>query len=297
MEKKKIYGLMVLATLFWAGAFIAGKYTVPYIPVFTLTFLRFFFAAIVLYGVMRGTHHSYQLQKTHIPVFLLTGIIGMFGYHILFFTSLKYTTAIHSSIIGAMNPIVTVVLAFILLKQRLTLLQVFGVVLSFIGVFLTITGANIEAVKELSFNKGDLIMLCAVFCWALYGIISSKAFQNENNIVTPIVLTFYSFVVCLIVLVPFVIWEKPWNFISHLSLTVWMAVLYMSIFPSVIGYLVQQLSIKEIGPGRTSIFINLVPVFSIILAMLLLNEILEPFKIITALLIIAGVIITQKESI
>lgn len=318
MKKQKIYLLMVLAALFWSGAFIAGKYSVPYIPAFTLTFLRFLFAAIVLFGVMRLSHHPYRLLKAHIPVFIMTGTVGMVGYHILFFTCLRFTTAINSSIIGATNPIITVILAYILLGQKLTRLQVFGVTMSFVGVFLTITGADIEIIRNLDFNKGDLIMLTATFCWALYGIISSKATQQSIQPgirwlfgqvphisainpdeqpappIPPIVLTFYSFIVCLIEMIPFVILDQPWTFVNNLPAGVWMAVLYMSLFPSVIGYLVQQIAIKEIGPGRSSIFINLVPLFSIVLAVLLLDEELEPIKLLTALLIITGVIITQK---
>lgn len=293
MGKRKIYALMVLASLCWAGAFIAGKYTVSYIPVFTLTFLRFLFAGAVLYSVMKLSHYPYRLERAHIPVFLQTGIIGMFGYHVLFFTCLKYTTAINSSIIGAMNPIVTVILAFLFLKQKLSKIQISGVVISFAGVFLTITGADPELITGLSANKGDLIMLAAVLCWAVYGIISSRASEK----IPPMALTFYSFLVCLVFLIPFVIWEKPWTFLPCLPAEAWVAVVYMSLFPSVIGYFVQQMSIKEIGPGRTSIFVNLVPVFSVILAVLLLNETLEPVKLLTGGLIIAGVIITQKEKL
>ena len=113
MENRKIYILMVLASICWAGAFIAGKYTVPYIPVFTLTFLRFLFAVIPMYIVMRISNHSYRLKRDHLKTFIATGIIGMVGYHILFFSSLKYTTAINSTIIAAMNPIVTIVLAYL----------------------------------------------------------------------------------------------------------------------------------------------------------------------------------------
>ena len=297
MEHKKIYGFMVLASICWAGAFIAGKYSVPYIPVFTLTFLRFFFAGILLCGVMRVSHNTYRLQKAHLPVFLLTGTVGMFGYHILFFSALNYTTAINASIIAAMNPTTTVILAYAFLRQKLNRLQAFGVVLSFVGVFLTITGADLDIIKSLSVNKGDLLMFAAVIFWAIYSIVSSKATRNEADAsaeIPPMALTFYSFVVCLILLIPFVIWEKPQEFIFELPAGVWMAVLYMSIFPSVIGYLIQQLSIKEIGPGRTSIFINLVPVFSVVLAVLLLGEELAPIKLFTGALIIIGVIITQK---
>lgn len=325
MDKKKIYGLMVLSTLFWSGAFIAGKYSVAYLPVFTLTFLRFLPASILLYAIMRWTGHPYRLQKNHIPVFLLTGTVGMFGYHILFFTCLRYTTAINSSIIGATNPVITAVLAFIALKQRLSRLQAAGVCLSFTGVFLTITGADPEVILGLSFNKGDILMLLAVICWAAYGIISSRAMNPERGggskipgpeadqsgkapgqkecpnsgarPITPLALTFYSFVVCLILLIPFVILEQPQTFLPGLPAGVWGAVVYMAVFPSVIGYLVQQMAIKEIGPGRTSIFINLVPVFSILLAVLLLDETLQQVKLLTAAAIIAGVIITQKEKI
>jgi drug/metabolite transporter (DMT)-like permease len=299
MEKQKVYSLMVLATLCWSGAFIAGKYSISYIPVFTMTFIRLFIAAVIMYFVMKIMHYPYRLQKHHIPVFLLTGTIGMFGYHILFFFCLNYTSAINSSIIGAMNPIVTVILAYVFLKQRLNYKQVFGVILSFVGVFLTITGADPEVMKGMTFNKGDLIMLCAVLCWASYGIISSRAIQADQQspaYIPPIPMIYYSFIVGIIVLIPFVVWE-PQHFITELPSGVWISIIYMSIFPSAIGYLLQQISIREIGPSRTSIFINLVPVFSIILAVIILSEKLEPVKLLTAALIITGVIITQKERV
>ncbi len=295
MKKKKIYSLMVLAAFFWSGAFIAGKYSVAYIPVFTLTFLRFFPAAILMYIVMKATKCPYRLNRTHVPVFFLTGTIGMFGYHVLFFCCLKYTTAINSSIIGAMNPVVTVIIAFIALKQKLSCRQAAGICLSFAGVFLTITGADLHIIQMLSFNKGDILMMMAVICWAAYGVISSSAMKKDKFLVPilPMALAFYSFIFCLITLLPFVIMEKPWTFLFNLPFAPFAAAMYMAIFPSFVGYLIQQFSIKEIGPGRTSIFINLVPVFSTFLAILLLDETLEPVKIFTALAIIAGVIVMQ----
>lgn len=297
MKKNKIYSLMVLAAFFWSGAFIAGKYSVAYIPVFTLTFLRFFPAAILMYIAMRVTNCPYRLNKTHVPIFLMTGMIGMFGYHILFFSCLKYTTAINSSIIGAMNPIVTVIIAFIALRQKLSRRQAAGICLSFAGVFLTITGADLHVIRMLNFNKGDILMMLAVICWAAYGVISSSAMSSDKPTapILPMALTFYSFIVCLIALVPFVVMERPWTFLPKLPAASFVAALYMAVFPSFIGYLIQQFSIKEIGAGRTSVFINLVPVFSTLLAILLLDETLQPIKFFTAWAIIAGVIITQDE--
>jgi drug/metabolite transporter (DMT)-like permease len=283
---------MVLSTFFWAGAFIAGKLSVPYIPTFTLTFLRFFIATSILYFVVAYKDKSnYKLTKKDIPIFLFTGIIGMFGYHIFFFTALKYTTAINSSLIGATNPIITTILCIIFLKDKITFKRAIGIILSFLGVFLTITNANLSTMHKLSLNKGDLIMLLAVCMWAAYSVFSKKVMHKF----TPLILTFYSFLFCTIFTLPFALYEKPWLLISKVPYYSFLAVVYMSLFASVIGYLVQQMSIKQIGPSKTSIFINLVPIFSIMLSVTILNETISAVKILTALLIISGVYICQKN--
>jgi len=283
---------MVLTTFFWAGAFIAGKLSVPFIPTFTLTFIRFFIATIILYFVVKFKDNSqYKLTKKDIPIFLFTGIVGMFGYHVFFFTALKYTTAINSSLIGATNPIITTILCVIFLRDKLTYKRVIGVILSFIGVFLTITNANMATMHNLSLNKGDLLMLVAVCMWSAYGVFSKKVLHKFS----PLILTFYSFLFCTVFLIPFVVYEQPWIFINQVPYYSFLAVIYMSIFASVIGYLVQQISIKQIGPSKTSIFINLVPIFSIILSVTILKESLSVVKIFTTLLIITGVYICQKN--
>ena len=283
---------MVLSTFFWAGAFIAGKLSVPFIPAFTLTFLRFFIATIILYFVVKSKDKSnYKLTKKDVPIFLFTGIIGMFGYHIFFFTALKYTTAINSSLIGATNPIITTILCIIFLKDKITYKRAIGITLSFLGVFLTITNANLSTMHSLSINKGDLIMLLAVCMWAAYSVFSKKVMHKFS----PLILTFYSFLFCTAFLIPFVIYERPWTFISQVPYYSFLAVAYMSIFASVIGYLVQQMSIKQIGPSKTSIFINLVPIFSIILSVIILKESMSAVKISTTLLIITGVYICQRN--
>lgn len=292
LSNRKIYALMVLSAFFWGGAFIAGKLSVPFIPVFTLTFLRFFIATIILYFVVNYKDKSnYKLTKKDIPIFLFTGIVGMFGYHIFFFTALKYTTAINSSLIAATNPIITTILCIIFVKDKITFKRAIGIILSFLGVFLTITNANLSTIRNLSLNKGDLIMLIAVCLWAIYSVFSKMVMHKFS----PLILTFYSFLFCSLFLIPFVIYERPWTFIKQVPYSSFLAVVYMSVFASVIGYLVQQMSIKQIGPSNTSIFINLVPIFSILLSVTILKESISVVKIFTALLIITGVYICQKN--
>ena len=289
----KIYFLMVIAALVWSGAFIAGKFAVPYVPAFTLTFLRFLIASIVLYPVMKLYNRShpednFRLTKKYIPLFLFNGIVGMAGYHVLFFTALKYTTAINSSIIGAMNPIVTTIIAAIFIRQKTPPMQTAGILLSFIGVVLTITGGNLSILASFDFNRGDMFMAAAVICWASYAVMS----RVKGADVPPLALTFYSFVFCTIALVPFVIWEHPWA-LEKIPASAILSIVFMAVFSSVIGYMLQQIAIKKIGASKSSIFVNLVPVFSIILSVTILGEELMPVKIFTSLLIIAGVCICQ----
>lgn len=289
-NEKNIYALMILATLFWSGAFIAGKFGVREFPPFSLTFFRFAIASVIIFFIMIKYEKNWRIKPGDVPIFLVLGIVGMFGYHVFFFTALKYTSAINSSLIAATNPLITAVLASVFLGDKLNIKKAGAIFLSLFGVLLTITEGNFKIVVQAGFNRGDILMLAAVICWAVYSIISKKVTSRYS----PIVLTAYSFIACAVSLIPFVIAENPFSYLGTTTVSGWTAVLYMAIFPSVIGYLVQQISLKSIGPRRTAIFINLVPVFSIILSVLILHETISLFKIFSSSLIIAGVFVTTR---
>ncbi|MEG3042627.1 MAG: DMT family transporter [Clostridium sp.] len=277
--------MMLLATIFWAGAFIAGKFSVGEFPVFSLVFFRFLIAAIIIFVIMIKVEENWKITKKDIKMFLTLGIVGMIGYHVFFFLSLKYTTATNSSLIGATNPIVTTLLACAFLKERINYKNIIGILISLFGVMLIITNGNIGVLLNFKFNLGDILMIIAVVCWAAYSILSKKALE----IYSPIKITSYAFLTCVILLFPLMIMEKPWVYIPKVSINGWMSVIYMAIFPSIFGYLIQQMSIKKIGPTKTSLYVNLVPVFSMTLAFLILGEAVSWIKILAGLLVIIGI--------
>jgi len=292
MKNKNIFFLMVICAAFWSGAFIAAKLSSPFIPPFTLTFLRFSLATIFLYLIAKFRKvRLIRLSIKDIPVFLFTGILGMIGYHVLFFLSVRYTTAINASFIGASNPIITTILCITFLKEKINIKRFIGIVLSFMGVLLTLINADFSVFKSLSFNKGDLLMLMAVFLWAVYTVFSKIVMKRDD----PFNLTFYTFLFFSIFIIPALFFENPFRQLITAPYSAYLAVLYMAVFPTVIGYLVQQYSIKQIGPSKTSIFINLVPIFSAFLSVIILRENLVPIKILMGFLIILGVYITQKN--
>lgn len=289
--EKKIYMLMTLCTLFWAGAFIAGKIGVEEFPPFSLAFFRFLVSTAIIFPIMiKYEKKDWRLKKSDFLNIIPLGMIGMFGYHALFFTALKYTTAINSSMIGATNPMITSILASLLIGEKLEIKRLGAILLAFFGVILTITNGNIEVVRSVSFNIGDIIMLIAVICWAVYSVISKKVMPKYS----PLIITSYSFLVCLAALIPFVLMERPMTYLPYVTWRGWASVVYMAVFASVIGYLVQQVSIKAIGPSKTMSFINLVPVFSIILSALILRERVTIIKLVSGAIIICGVVLNSK---
>lgn len=285
-KEKKIYVLMILTTFLWAGAFIAGKVAIREFTPFSLTFLRFLIATLVLFPIAFKVEGSnLRLKKNDLPILVILGLLGMFGYHVLFFFSLKYTTAINSSMIGASTPVITTILAFLIIGDKLSLRRTFAILLAFFGVMLTISNGSLEAIKKISFNLGDLIMVSAVIIKALYIVFSKKVSYRYS----PITMTFYCFLVCVILSVPFTIMEQPWSYINNVTWKGWLSLVYMAALPSCIGYLIQQVSIKAIGPSKTTAFENLVPVFSIILSVAILGEKVVILKIVSAMIIILGV--------
>jgi drug/metabolite transporter (DMT)-like permease len=147
-------------------------------------------------------------------------------------------------------------------------------------------------VSNFRFNIGDILMFAAVWSWAAYSVISRKVMQNYQ--ISPLILTAYTFLVCTIVSIPFVLWEKPMTYLPHASWGGWLSILYMTIFASVLGYLFQLIAIQKIGAPKAAIFVNLVPVFTIVQSVLILGEPFNTFKLLSAGIIITGVYLTTR---
>ena len=209
----------------------------------------------------------------------------MTGYHVLFFTALKYTSASSASMLAATNPIMTAVLLSVFYKDKLSLAKIGLLILALFGVVLTITNWHLETLLHMDRNIGELIMLLAVFCWAAYSLLVKKYIVNFK----PIVMSAFAFLTCSAMVFPFALAEGMINASIHAPASAWGSVIYMALFASVIGYWIQQESIQKIGPAKTNIFINLVPVFSLILAFFILGENIPYTKLISGGMIILAV--------
>ncbi|MGL5440587.1 MAG: DMT family transporter [Filifactoraceae bacterium] len=290
---KRIQWLMVCTAFFWAGAFIAGKYSSAEFPAVTLTFFRMFFSFIVIVIVrLIFNDNDWKVDKSDmLPIFIMA-ISGMIGYHVLFFIALKFTTATNTSIIAAINPILTMIIGVIIFKDKLKIKNIIAISISFFGIILVFTNGNITNL-DIS-HLGDLIMFIAVTLWVVYSYISKNMLKKYK----PLKLTALVFGIAALILFPFTLIQcSSVVDLKDISNLAWISVLYMAIFPSVLGYLIQQISIKEIGPIKTAQFVNLVPVFSMIMAYFILDESIRVTKIIASFLVIFGIILNNSNRI
>ena len=277
--------LMLLAVCFWAGAFIAAKIGLRTASPLALTYYRFLIGVACLFLYARFKGISLRIRPGDWGNMLLLGLVGMTGYHLLFFQSLRYTTAVKAAMIGATNPLMSALLAALFLGERLGGRRILMILTAFAGVLLTISNWHPGVLLHQGPGLGDLLMAAAVLCWATYAILVRRLVRRFD----PIVTTFYSFLVCVLILTPFQGAET-----LRIGLTSsrqgWLAILYMGVFPTFMGYLIQQQAIKHIGVSRAALFLNLVPVLVMVLAVAVLGEPFLPLNLVSAAMIILSLL-------
>ncbi len=291
IERSKYYILMVIATFLFAGAFVAGKLgTSSFSPVI-MTFLRIGMATVILFPIMIHREKSIKLTMSEFKLVFILGLVGMTFYHLFFFNALKYTTASNASVINGSMPIITAIIAAFVLKERLSLRQIVFIVTAFVGVLTIITDWQVTILLNMNINKGDILMLCGTISWSTYGVIIKKS-EPEMSALK---MTTYTLFICTMILLPFALYEIIKFDSLNVPFSSYYTIVYMAVFPTVIGYTIQQASIKALGPSTASLFINLVPFFSILLSIIILQETLNPLNILSGIIIIVSVILFARS--
>lgn len=282
MKKQSL--LMLVAVLFWSGAFIAGKYTANIIDPVTVTFLRFLIASVILSATIGIKKVPWRLDGQLIKHSVILGIVGMIGYHLFFYRALELTSAIHASLIASTNPFFTYVLSILFLGSKGSLRRFGYILMAMTGVGLIVVDFNPSILFSGGVNPGDLIMFIAVVAWASYSILVKRFIVHYN----PMILTTSVFVATTLILLPFADAATVFGLFRQ-SPAVIVSVFYMGIFPTVFGYMIQQYTIKAIGPEKTNIFINLVPVYTVVLSVTLLGEPFSFYDFVAGLAVVTGV--------
>lgn len=287
--------LPLLTALLFSGSFVAGKFTTLDLQPLTTALLRYViaFAFLCLLALARKESLRITQPDALLLALALAGLCGIVGYHFFFFSALRLTDVANTAIINATSPILTGALAAIFLKERLSLLNIFGLLLAFMGVILLLAQGQLENLLGLRINTGDALMLCAVISWVLYALLVKTLVRRLSGFVV----TFYSTAFGVLFLLPLALGaENPIAQLQTISIQSLLAVVYMGVGASGVGYLLYNLSIKNIGPTRTSsIVYSFVPVFTAVLAALFFQQALVPVMILSMALIITGLNLMLRQ--
>jgi drug/metabolite transporter (DMT)-like permease len=285
LTKHQAWILLVFCALFWAGNYVFGSYVIQDIPPIWITLLRWSLALLLLFPIARFLENpDWKAAMQSWKPLLAMGILGIIGYNLILYTALEYTSPTNAALVNSLNPAVIVLFSIFLLKERISLLQGVGFGISLIGVLIILTDGNLLQLFHAKYNKGDLWMLLAILVWTLYSIMAKQLEQ-----VPPITATAISALMGILILLPFCLWHGiELQAVSSLALT---GIIYMALFPSIGSFIFWNLSVRAIGASQAGIFLNLIPVFTAIIS-LIVGENITLHQVQGGLLVIAGVLLT-----
>ena len=279
------YLLLTLAPLFWGGNAVIGKLATSELNAIELTFFRWVLGVVII-GLIAWRHlvKDWPLIRRHWPRLFVMGATGFAGFNIVLYWALHYTTAINVSIAQAAIPVVIMLLNGLLLGQRVFALQVLGAVLAIFGVVYTVTAGEPSQLLAGELNRGDAMMMLAVLFYAAYSV----SLRNRPPI-HDLSLIFSLAVASLVVVAPMMIWNVSDKGLVDFSWSAGLIILYVAIFPSFLAQLFFAKGVGSIGANRGGIFINLVPVFGALLAVLVVGEPFEFYHLLGLILVLAGI--------
>ena len=287
-----LYLKLLLTTFFWGGTFVAARYAVREAPPFYAAACRFAIASAFLFAAMwwnaRREGRPLPVPRSARDVLSLgvLGVTGIFLYNAFFFTGLKYTGAANGSLIVAVNPLTTSLIAAWWLGERVRRLQLAGLAVSLAGVVTIVTRGELSVLRSLAFNRGDLLLLGAPLAWALYSVLGRKALDRFS----PLVATAYAALSGTLLLVPAAWIESRLVPGSHsFSVYGWAAILQLALLGTVVGFVWWYEAVGRIGASRAALFVNLVPLFGTLQAAVVLGERLGRAQWLGGLLVVAGV--------
>ncbi len=286
------YLLLTLTTLFWGGNAVAGKLAVGEISFITLNLLRWLLACLfMLPFAWRYLVADWATIKQHGFVLFLLGSIGLSGFSLCMFWALNYTSVVNVVIEQAAIPVLIMLCNFLLFGLSIRWLQLAGLSIALIGVAITVSKGDFYSMVQQGVNIGDAIMMLAALCYAAYSI--GLKWRPPMH--------WLSFLFCLsISAIPaslmFWLWEVSKEGLQAIDLSgVWL-VLYVVIFPSILSQLFYARGVELIGANRAGLFINLVPIFGSLLAVVLIGERFLWFHAAGMAMVIGGIATAERSA-
>ena len=284
--------LLVITTLIWGAHSIVGRLAVGQIGPMTLTTLRWAVALVpILITARPSLRQDWPALRARWVYLTLMGASGYTAFVALFYAAAHYTSALNLSIIQGAIPALVLLGARLFLGVRFTALQAFGAVVTMTGVAVIAARGDPARLAALAFNSGDVMMFMAAVLYAGYTIgLRQRPNVSQASMLAAMALAAF------VTSIPLMIWEMASGGFVWRTWGALLTLVFVALGPAFLAQLTFMRGVELIGPGRAGVFVNLVPVFGAIMAVVILSEPLRTYHVLALLLVVGGIAIAQRSS-
>ena len=285
---------MVVASLCWSGNFIIGKFATLFeIPPLSLNVFRWISVWFILIPfTYKEIYKNRNYIKKNFLVISFMGIITISTFNSVVYFALNYTQVINAVLVLAAIPALTIILSSLMKIEKTNVFQIFGLILSIIGIGAIISNGELQRIISLNFNKGDLWMLVCVLSWSLYSTLLKKyKLQISQFSLIQLMVS-----VGILFLIPQYFYEQSIGLDVNFNKAFFFILFYVVVFPAIAAYYCWQKGVEMIGPNRASMFIQLMPLFSAGMAIIIFSEKFELYHLAGAAFIVSGIFLSNKKT-
>lgn len=281
--------MLTFTTWCWGLNAIFSKMAVGEIsPMQMVTFRWLGVLLILLVFARKHLLRDWPVLRRHPVYLMLMGSLGFTAFNALFYNAGHATSAINIGILQGSIPIFVLLGSFLIFRHRITRVQMGGVSITLLGVVIVASGGDLSELGSLSINRGDLFMLIACFFYAAYSLgLSRRPRVSAQGLFFALAMVAW---LTSLPLVAFETYQQGWQMPST---TGWIIVLMITLLPSLIAQIFFIQGVALIGPARAGVFVNLVPVFASIMAVVFLAEAFEAFHAIALFLVLGGIWLSE----
>ena len=264
-ERLQALGYLSVSALLWGGVFHVIKIPLAQAPPFVVLFARFLLSAIFLSPFLyRDNAYALLWKEGNLREVVLLSLVGVCLYNTFFTYGMKYTDPATGSLIIAANPVMTTLLARFANKESVSPIRWLGILCAFVGLVWIVLEGRLENLLGLRVSAGNLILLWAPLCWAVYSLRSRKILSRmPTGVFTAAVVT-ASLPLQLAVAV---VQLDGWDWARSGSF--WLSTVYLGALSTGVAYMFWNKGVGLIGAARSSIFVNLIPVTSLLISLAL----------------------------
>jgi drug/metabolite transporter (DMT)-like permease len=281
----RIYIKLVLGALFWGGAYIAGRIATGEMSAIAAALWRYAVATVALLCISFAADSGLpRLNGRQWVGVALLGATGVAIFNLCFMFGLERVTAARASLIMALSPAVTLLGAAWFLREPLTRRNGIGIVVALLGVLVVLSRGHPLTLLNGDIGIGDVVLLGCPVSWALYTLLGKTLLKG----LSPIAATTYAALTGTAMLAAIAAFTGD-LVVPAVSWRAWAAIGFVGFFSTTVAFVWFYEGVRSIGPSRTSVFINLVPIFAITLGVLMLGERVDSSIVVGGALIVVGV--------